>query len=67
MKHTLKDNTQRMYEAVRADYKRLKSVQGKLGGRAVAQKYSEDFIIHQLADKYFKSIKTIENILYRSY
>lgn len=54
-----KDSTLRFYSDVRREYSRLASVM-ELG----QQKYSESYIIARLAFDFYKSEKTIENIVY---
>lgn len=56
---TKKDRTQLMYEDIRAEYKKLSDV--KSHG---VQKYSHDYIVITLANKFYRSPKTIENIIF---
>ena len=56
---TKKDRTQQMYEDIRAKYRELCDV--KSHG---VQKYSHDYIVITLANKFYRSPKTIENIIF---
>ncbi len=54
-----KDSTQRFYETVRKDYHNLYNKRYK--GKRV---YTTEYICEKLADKYFRSSATIENIVW---
>jgi len=56
---TRRESTERLYTSIRKEYEKLKNI--KSHG---VQRYSEVFIVSKLADKFFKSQKTIENIVY---
>jgi hypothetical protein len=57
-----RETTIRLYEAIRQEHQRLCNV--KSFG---VQKYSNAYIKHYLADKFFKTVKTIEDILFYKY
>ncbi len=50
----VRTTTQRLYKTIRKDYADLVG----------ENKYRTEYIIQKLADKYFKSPSTIENIVY---
>lgn len=54
-----KPNTERFYQDVREEAARMRNVK-KLG----VQFYSNDYIKAYLAEKFYRSAKTIENILF---
>lgn len=54
-----KERTQELYDTIREDYKKIKDKK-KWG----VQIYTSQYVIHMLAEKYFKSPKTIENIVF---
>jgi hypothetical protein len=56
---TKKDRTNKMYEDVRQEYKKLSEI--KLHG---VTKYSNDYIVLLIANKFYRSPKTIENIIF---
>lgn len=56
---TKKARTQEMYEDIRKKYKELSEI--KSHG---VQKYSHDYIVITLANKFYRSPKTIENIIF---
>lgn len=56
---TKKDRTQQMYEDIRTKYRELSDI--KSHG---VQKYSHDYIVITLANKFYRSPKTIENIIF---
>ena len=58
-KYPKRPTTQRHYEAIRAEYRHLSEITeyGK-------PKYSTDRILAELAHRFFKSEKTIENIVF---
>lgn len=58
-KKKLKPTTEKRYEAVRTEYKRLSEIK-EFG----VQKHSFDWIIANIAQKSFYSIATIENIIF---
>lgn len=55
-----KKTTQAFYQAIRKDYMEMRKEDDKYGVR----KYSDAYIFEVLAEKYFRSPKTIENIVY---
>lgn len=55
-----KTTTQAFYRAVREDYKALSQEDDAYGVR----KYTDAYIFTVLGQKYFRSAKTIENIVY---
>lgn len=55
-----KDTTEAFYAKVREDYAKMISVKSKKGN----QVFEQDYIFEQLAEKYFRSPKTIENIVF---
>lgn len=54
-----KPQTEQMYQDIRRDYRDLSNVK-KLG----VQFYSTEYIYAKLAEKYYKSIHTIKNIIW---
>lgn len=56
---TKRDRTQLMYDDVRKKYKELSDV--KVHG---VSKYSHDYIVITIANNFYKSPKTIENIIF---
>ena len=54
-----KHRTLRLYQHIRLEYAKLSSLQ-ELG----RQKYSTEYIIAKLAQDFYKSEKTIENIIF---
>lgn len=54
-----KDNTQRLYDAVKKDYFKLADVK-EFG----VKKFTDSWIFGKLANKFYKSPKTIENIVF---
>lgn len=52
----VRKTTQDLHKAIRTDFKNLSE----------SGKYRSAHIIEQLAEKYYKSAKTIENIVYRT-
>jgi len=54
-----KPHTDRFYALIRSDYHKMKAVK-KYG----VSMCSQDYIFGVLADKYFRSPKTIENIIF---
>lgn len=59
MSSTKKQTTQKLYEDVREDFNKLADVK-EFG----VQKYTTAFIFEKLALKYYRSPKTIENIVF---
>lgn len=55
----VKENTKKLYKAIKRDFSNFQNE--KHNG---IQKYNTKYIISRLADKYFKSASTIENIVY---
>lgn len=55
-----KRTTQAFYQAIRKDYASMCREDDKYGVR----KYSDAYIFEVLAEKYFRSAKTIENIVF---
>ena len=54
-----KHNTERLYLAIREDYRKLTG--SRSGGIRV---YTQEYILQQLAAKYYRSPRTIENIVF---
>lgn len=54
-----RDTTKQLYSAIKQEHQRLMSI--KENG---VQKYHDEWIIRELANKYFKSPATIEKIIY---
>ena len=54
-----KPHTHKMYDDVRDEYKRLSEIK-EFG----VQKHSFDWIIAKVAEKFYRSPKTIENIIF---
>ena len=46
-------------EAIRQEFNRMKNIK-----EGTAKLYSQDYVIHEVAKKFYKSPKTIENIIY---
>lgn len=55
-----KKTTLAFYQAIRKDYAHMSGMDGKYGVR----KYSDAYIFSILGEKYFRSPKTIENIVF---
>lgn len=55
-----KKTTKALYQAIRRDYAAMIREDDKYGVR----KYSDAYIFEVLGEKYFRSAKTIENIVY---
>lgn len=55
----IKESTKRQYLSIRNEYTKLNQVK-EFG----VQKYSNAWIVNKLADRFFKSAGTIENIIY---
>lgn len=60
MSRSLRETTQSLYDAIRRDYESMSRKDDKYGVR----KYSDAYIFEVLAEKYFRSAKTIENIVF---
>lgn len=56
---SVKTSTIRMHNDIKRDFGKLSNVK-EYG----VSKYSSDYILNKLADKYYKSAKTIENIVF---
>lgn len=56
---TKKERTNKMYQDVRQEYKKMSDI--KCHG---VSKYSHDYIVVVLANRFYKSPKTIENIIF---
>ena len=56
---TKKEHTNKMYEDVRHEYKKMSDI--KCHG---VSKYSHDYIVVILANRFYRSPKTIENIIF---
>ncbi len=56
-----KENTRRLYADIRTAYDDL-SKEVEFGAR----KYTDDYIIKRLAHRFYKSVRTIQNIVYRN-
>lgn len=52
-------NIQRMYKAIRHDFKEMSVIQEN-----GARKYTTEYIICKLSEKYYRSPSTIENIIF---
>lgn len=61
MSHTkkTKKTTEKRYEDVRAEYRRLSDIK-EFG----VQKHSFDWIVAYVAQKFYYSVKTVENIIF---
>jgi methyl coenzyme M reductase subunit D len=55
----LKPQTERLYAAIRDEYKKMSSI--KKNGKQV---FGDDYIIAEIAHKFFKAEKTIEDIVF---
>lgn len=55
----VKDNTTRMHEDIKKEFEKLSNV--KAHG---VQKFTNDYIFREVAHKFYKSPKTIENIVF---
>lgn len=55
----MKEVTKRLYKDIRAAYDEL-SAEKEFG----AQKYSDAYIVNRLAHRFYRSPKTIENIIF---
>lgn len=55
----IKPDTERMYEDVRKEYKTLSEIK-EYG----VQKHTFHWIVQRIAEKFYKSPKTIENIIF---
>ena len=51
--------TIRLHTAIKEDFDKLSNIQ-EFG----VPKYNNQYILHKIADKYFKSARTIENIVF---
>ena len=56
---TKKERTNKMYEDVRLEYKKMSDI--KCHG---VTKYAHDYIVVVLANRFYRSTKTIENIIF---
>lgn len=56
---TKKERTNKMYEDIRKEYKKLSDI--KSYG---VSKYAHDYIVITLANNFYRSPKTIENIIF---
>lgn len=56
---TIKPTTQQFYEAIKKEYFKMSAV--KDNGIRV---YSEEYILSKVAAKFFRSPRTVENIVY---
>lgn len=54
-----KPNTNRMYEDIRKEFARLVNI--KREGKRV---YTNEYVIHLIAKKFYRSERTIENIVF---
>lgn len=55
----VREQTLRLHQAIRDEFDRLSNVK-EYG----VSKYTNQYILNKIADKYFKSAKTIENIVF---
>ncbi len=56
---TVKDNTVRLYKDIKNEFLKLTNIK-EFG----VQKYSEKWIFAKISNKFYKSPKTIENIVF---
>lgn len=59
MSKTIKPTTAKMYEAIKDDFYKMSEIV-EYG----VKKYTTAYIMNKLAEKYYKSPKTIENIVF---
>lgn len=55
----VRPQTINLYQAIRSEFERLSNIK-EFG----VTKYSTDWMLHYVAHKYFKSPKTVENIVF---
>lgn len=55
----VRPQTINLYQAIRSEFERLSNIK-EFG----VTKYSTDYMLHYVAHKYFKSPKTVENIVF---
>jgi len=55
----VREQTIRLHLAIKDEFERLSSIQ-EYG----VPKYSTDYVLNKVADKFFKSAKTVENIVF---
>lgn len=55
-----KQTTEEFYKTIQEEYRRMSAPDRKLG----VQKYTDKYIFAKLAQKYFRSARTIESIIY---
>jgi hypothetical protein len=55
----VKDNTERLYTDIRRDFDKLSAIR-EFG----VQKFTTDYMLAKIAHQYYKSPKTIENIVF---
>lgn len=60
MSRSLRETTQSLYDAIRRDYESMSRKDEQYGVR----KYSDAYIFETLGRRYFRSAKTIENIVF---
>ena len=54
-----RESTLRLYDSIRAEYTRMMGVK-----RNGVRLWTQEYILQELADKFYKSPKTIENIIF---
>ncbi len=55
----IKQTTLRLHQDIKKDFDKLSNVR-----EFNVQKYSNEYVLHTLAMKYYKSVRTIENIVF---
>lgn len=55
----VREQTIRLHAAIKDDFDKLSNVK-EYG----VQKYTNEYIFNKIADKYFKSVRTVENIVF---
>lgn len=56
---SVKTSTIRMHNDIKKDFDKLSDIK-EFG----VKKYSTDYVLNKIADKYYKSAKTVENIVF---
>lgn len=62
MQSIKRHTTEKLYQAIQIEHEKLLSIQ-----EHGVQKYSDIWILRELAHKFFKSPSTIEKIVYKRY
>lgn len=60
MAEPVRKTTQELYQTIREEYKRMSAPDKRFG----IQKYTDRYIFAKIAKKYFRSVATIEAIVY---